>query len=416
MTSELPPEIEVIPTTRGTRYVLPCRDLGMLRYVGWGLFLLGLVLIIGPIGAAVPTVVDWIQQGKVDVSQLFSAAFALPALFFGVAAFSWGRKLLFGRNEIYIEDDEIVALGKPGRVGKKRRLYVDEVRHLAVDSGKDLPLPTSFKSLAALTAVTAGERPMLLAWGYNEDLLAALAYRLADEIDHLVEGGDAVEVMFDTMSVKARQRIEKLTGQDGKIVVPEFVTDDGAAAVVAPEPIPPQPRKSTALLTDTRESLTIELPPRGVWRGSKGLIIMAVFWNGFMVIFTPPWFTSGGINGWGMAPLALFLLLFWAIGLLLLFIAINAGRRRAIIDVVGGSLLITRKSLLGLKQQDWPVSDLEAVRVGPSGTEVNGKAVMNLHVTERNGQTTKMFSERDDEELEWIAALVRARLRRDLGR
>ena len=108
---------------------------------------------------------------------------------------------------------------------------------------------------------------------------------------------------------------------------------------------------------------------------------------------------------------AAFCAAFWAIGIGLFVAALNMAKRQAIVDVVGDSLLINRKSLFGFKQDEWTRDDLVNVKVGPSGMEVNDVPVLALVISPRGASNMTLFSSRDDDELRWLAW----ELRRALG-
>lgn len=87
----------------------------------------------------------------------------------------------------------------------------------------------------------------------------------------------------------------------------------GQVDASAPEtPLPPKSRLE--VVDHSADRLVVHIPPGS--DGAKGLGCMALFWNGFMCLFTPPWFFA---IGQGQGPPLLFiipfLLLFWTIGL-----------------------------------------------------------------------------------------------------
>ncbi len=53
---------------------------------------------------------------------------------------------------------------------------------------------------------------------------------------------------------------------------------------------------------------------------------------------------------------------------------------------------------------------MAAIHVGRTGMEVNNRPVMNLHVHTKDGRKVGMFTQRDDEEIRWIASLLRTTL------
>lgn len=101
-----------------------------------------------------------------------------------------------------------------------------------------------------------------------------------------------------------------------------------------------------------------------------------------------------------------FLALFWAVGVGLLLASINMGRRRAIIDVVGGTLLISQPSPFGTLQREWSAEQIDRVVTGPSNMKVNNVPVIELQVHPRTGKKFGCLSQVNDAELHWLAAEI----------
>jgi len=164
------------------------------------------------------------------------------------------------------------------------------------------------------------------------------------------------------------------------------------------------------------DGLTIQIPPAGLWRGSQGLFVIALLWNGIIAVIS---FVLLGILLGGADKNAdkvvwvfpLFLSIFWAVGIGLLLGALNMGRRKAAIAVTGGTLMVIQTGLFGSKQRDWPPGDVEAVRAGPSGMTVNDKAVLELQIVDGGAQRFGLLAGRTDAELAWLASELRSVLR-----
>jgi len=109
-------------------------------------------------------------------------------------------------------------------------------------------------------------------------------------------------------------------------------------------------------------------------------------------------------------PFLLGTVIFGSIGVGMFFFAWRSGRRRALIDVVGTDLLVTEQSTGRAKSQSWTRDEIARVVVGKSGMEVNDVPVMELQVWPVNGKKVGLFRERDDAELRWMAAEIRAAL------
>jgi hypothetical protein len=145
-------------------------------------------------------------------------------------------------------------------------------------------------------------------------------------------------------------------------------------------------------------------------------LFFSVIWNGFVGVFVIVLVLtiSGAIEGdadtnpWFML---LFLTPFAAVGLATLVAAINIGRRHADIATACDSLLVVHHSIFRKQVRQWAVDQLEKICVGPSGVEVDDVPLMELQIQPRAGRKYGLLSERQDDELEWIAA----ELNRSLG-
>lgn len=172
----------------------------------------------------------------------------------------------------------------------------------------------------------------------------------------------------------------------------------------------PQPPGSTVRLEIRPGEMTIEIPPAGLVHGTRGLFFFAMLWCGFMVVFSAIWIPAWlfGSTDWFVA---FFVLPFWAVGVGLLLGAINMGRRHTIIDIVGDALLITRKGIFGVKQDETIAEDIERIHVGPSGMAINNTPINHLRIERRSAAVIGLLTERQDAELRWIAYELRQALR-----
>jgi hypothetical protein len=76
----------------------------------------------------------------------------------------------------------------------------------------------------------------------------------------------------------------------------------------------------------------------------------------------------------------------------------------------GRALLISQRSYFGVKQRGWQREELRTITCGPSGMEVNEQPVMELQITPASGGTESFFTGRDEDELRWLARLLRESL------
>jgi hypothetical protein len=179
-----------------------------------------------------------------------------------------------------------------------------------------------------------------------------------------------------------------------------------------------KPAGSAITIERFADGVTIQVPPAGLWRGSHGLFAFALIW---LAITAPICVCVGGgiIAGADNAQgneaiiwlLPLMMALFPLVGIGLLLAAINMGRRKAALAVTGGSLMVLQTGLFGSKQREWPPGEVEAIRAGPSGMTVNEKPVLELQIYDGGAEKFGVLAGRTNEELEWMAAELRAVLK-----
>lgn len=406
------------PDTAGQALTLPRR-----RY-GKGAFALLLLTAFGLVFAGLPGYFltadardTFNQHGTLPWTSLLPALFALPFVAIGLALALGPWLALLVRTTIRLVGDELLVRDHLGPFGWTRRRAINDLHGFKIDVGSsstnDGPAKP-MKNFATLTADCGeGAMPFVIAAGYPRALVNELANTLADKLQTHGRLGPERELTVT----------ESISGIDDDI-------DDPSATADAPEVIPPQPDTSTIMVKEHAAGVSYYLPPRGVWKGSRGLMFFAVLWNGFITVFIaitlisgkqPTYESSGQPVPWYIV--ALLMGLFVAIGAALLLGALHAGKRRAILDIsrtpVGPALLIARESIFGKKTTDLPPGHVTAIDVGPSGTKVNDQPVYHLKISlSQEAQATHpkrknplgLFAERDDEELRWLAA----RLRHDL--
>jgi hypothetical protein len=177
------------------------------------------------------------------------------------------------------------------------------------------------------------------------------------------------------------------------------------------EPALTQPASSRIDVDKFEGGLTVRVPPAGLWKGTSGLFFFALLWNGFMTIFTTIMSLAilqgdgGDFDDSPWLP-ALFLGLFWAVGLGLLLGALNMGRRRAMFAVAAGNLLVMQLGLFGTKRREWPLEEVRDIRLGPSGMKVNDRDVLQLQIATLS-ENLGLLTGRDEAELEWLTGELR---------
>jgi hypothetical protein len=175
-----------------------------------------------------------------------------------------------------------------------------------------------------------------------------------------------------------------------------------------------QPLASTAQVEERGDQLIIALPARGlVGVTGAAAFLWCTVWNLIVVVFTVLWVPAvirGQIQGPGGNPPALlaclFLVPFWLVGIISLLVMLNHGRRRAIIIVDSDHLWCEETTLFRVKRREWRRDQLASVKAAsPSGDAFGRK--MELCLTPRQGDPTRLLSWRNQKEVRWLAGLIR---------
>lgn len=172
---------------------------------------------------------------------------------------------------------------------------------------------------------------------------------------------------------------------------------------------------SAIKVTRLDDGVIIEVPPAGVWKGSGGLIWDAVVWNVLLAFCT-------GLAVWGLVRIGklpsislplLFMLLFWLIGMGMLAHSIIMGRRSAVLVVSNGWLMATQTGPFGSRTKEWPLGDVQGIRVRLSLVSRAGKPsswIQELQIFDGNRRKFGLLVGRNGRELEWIAFQLREAL------
>jgi hypothetical protein len=179
-------------------------------------------------------------------------------------------------------------------------------------------------------------------------------------------------------------------------------------------PAPAQPVGSDIVLKRFDDGISIRVPPAGLWHGSRGLFAFSVVWNALILIITVGMLAAYFAVGMPAADLWVMVLVpsvLWTVGISLMLVGVNMGRREAGLAVAGGTLMVMQTGLFGTKQREWPLDRVASVGVGPSGITVNNVPVLQLQILDKSGSKLGLLAGRSDEELHWLARELRAAVR-----
>jgi len=413
------------PIAGGVRYVLPRRVLGKARYAGLALAGMGLFTTLFMclwMGLPIAGGVDLLRDGEwfgllligFGLIGLFGLIPGLGMLIAGLAVFTNKTTPL-----VEVRDGKLIAIEKFGPIKWKRKRPMDKVRRLTIIEGlsskrkhrsDDQPEPIELFTddgesgeLLTIEATGDGIKPLKLAPGYPAEILRPLADALAEKVN---AAGPAK--LFERHEAPTIKVVEAQSEP-----VSEPADRD---RIVAAD----QPGDSKVVMDRHADGVTLNLPPTGIWKSAGGLFSFGLIWTLFCVVifggmlatmvFGEGEFESDLPGIWGPIAVVAFALVFFAVGIGMLLAGWNMGKRRAVLDVVGNTLLFSEVAPLKTRQMEWAADDLRSVAMGPSGIESNDKPIMCLLIEPMRGKAVKLMTGRSEAELAWLAALLRVEL------
>ncbi len=400
--------------TDGVRFVLPRRELGKVCRWGWaicGVAGFGMLFMLG--WMAVPFTAGVAIIGKLPIMGL--AAFGFSAL--GLAgllpmlklfALGWAvvRDATF--TEVVLRDRWLTCYERFWMLKYTRRCRTP-VEDLQTFSLQPAQLSSAEADSGPPIITLGGCAEMLVVrWGNGKQQQFTIAAPYPREI-------------LQKLMVDLRTHLRHVTiaipqdaGARSRTLADEPTERSERAAQDFPDEIT-QPPGSDVTVERRDDGITLTVPPAGVVRGSKGLFVFALFWNGLIglcvVLLTLA--ASGILDAPRLTPWVglLFLLPFMAVGAGTLLGAINMGIRTTAIATSGGQLFVARTGLLGKKTQQWCLGELLRIQIGSSGMAVNDQPIQELQIHGTRGKFG-MLSERPEMELYWIATELNQSLRR----
>lgn len=426
----LPAEIEVINAGDSTRVVLPWRARTAPAWVG--LFPIGFGLIFAGFAvfwflealemfpAAAPPVFEGGPEAPGPEARdvpagpapgfnwwnIFPAMFGLPFLIAGLFPIFAGILLFFrNRAEIVISPRELVAVERAGPLRFSRKRSLGSITGIRVGrsavSSKGAPVLPAYGLFAdgapggAGTGKTAALR---LAQRYPLEMIAPLAHYLVEEIQrHRALGALTVE---------------GTAGGSPSLGVTMDPDPEPAAADVPPameEPLPEQPAESKITLLRTGESLTFMVPATGFRSPTPFFFVMfSLFWNG-ITFCVGAGFVVALISEPSLENLLAlgFISIFVAVGVGMALAAVQTARRKAVLLATRESLVFTQTGPIRSMEHHWAPGEIRRIRVGNSGTKVNNRPLQQLQVFGKDAHEG-LLTGREPEELEWMAAQLRA--------
>jgi hypothetical protein len=435
--NDWPPEIEIEEEQPDcVRYHLPVRNLGRLRTYAWIVVAVLAAISFLSIAPQLP----FIRPGQAWHPLGFIVALVVACLF-GVPAY-YLLLYLLSNCEIEIRDGELIAIERAGLFWRRRRWPLAQLKRLQVmglagssagatsqrteaeaivaqyQSGRSrrrlgtgepgsesnrlvaVAEASLTRNLNALTGVLDSNKRFILAAGYPREWLT----RLGDEIS-----------ARSNVAVEAPNR-EKLENAPPILGLQSIVAQAEEDVRLAAEPdFFEQPVGSEVEVDSFDGGVTLRVPPAGV-KGKVGLIRFSILWfvviGGFTAIFAAANIRQAGFGAALFGAVAV-MSLFWLAGAGMLLVGWNMARRESAVAVVDGKLLVMQTGLRRAKRREWPLSEIQSIRVGPSDMEVNDIPVPELQMHGGKAKLFGMLAGRDARELTWMATVLRQAMRQE---
>jgi hypothetical protein len=188
---------------------------------------------------------------------------------------------------------------------------------------------------------------------------------------------------------------------------------DSAAAIGSGDrsSLPTLPDKSRIEIVEaSAERLVLHVPPGGEQTGGIGCFALA--WNGFMCVFTPPWFFAmKGGNGPPLYFIVPFLMVFWGVGLGMAFAWLRMKKLRTYV-LIEPDRVVLQKDFLGRKStQETPLTEGSRASLVES-YQVNDRSVYAVTVRGQD-RTVKFGTQLSEPEKAWLVEAINGFLTTD---
>ena len=377
----LPREIRTEYGPEMSRFDLPMRPIGALRFIG----LVPMIFTIGfawmPGGQMLRSLRQ-IISGSGSGFEWFMVVFLSVFVIAAMMPFGLGLFILIGRTRVVVGKDRIVTTEIAGPVRWSRRWKFEEMERMEIGGATtaDGKTPGFIGALCGVTVILKNGRKTPVVVGYPRDMLQPLVAEISSLIQRR---GKTVPVAespplpaIESQAITTEQRMEKPAGS----AIEFSATSWGAEFMV---------------------------PSRGLFKESYGLVGFGAVWCVMVGVIGSFVFGKQGL-GEGLLVIPIF----FAIGFGMLLIGIHLGTRRWTLRADHSQLQVTLKSALRTREWHWAAGDVAEVRVGDSGTRVNERTLEQLQIHPRSGaRKTGLLTGRTHEELAWVATTLREALR-----
>lgn len=364
---DLPTDVLVHELPEGWRFVLPRRRLGRLRWTGFVLLAFGLVLTIFNAVLTAGFGLGFGVLGTLLLIPYWGVTLGLMVL---------GLPLIAGRSEIELRATQLRTIERCGFLQWSWKGPVESVIQIKVVT---LPVSAGPLSQIGMALVDFGdERSLVLALGYHEDLLRPLAHDLANRVRSLGGYVDAVG-MRDATKVTVRT-------------------------------VSRQPFAARFTLERHDNGVTITVPRPGFRGRAKWALLPGLVWCLMIGSFTGIAVSTAGDAPWVTQMMIIAIICFhWLLAICFLVLALDIAFSRAGVAVLDDQLMILQKGLFGSTRRKYYRDDIASIGVGLCDGQ-RGNPVLELQIHLSNGRAFGLGHGHSEEELHWIATLLRTAL------
>jgi hypothetical protein len=373
------PNVRVETAGNDAVYRLPSRPLGKMRWLG----LVPMIFSFGWLYFTLPFLSKAVHDttdARQKIFHDFALAFFLIWAVFSLGPAAAGLKFMIGRFSLRWRAGHLSVKNSLGPFGWWHRVN-GRIRQFTLN--KDITpgrnnareliadLANSSANLAALQVEFEDRPRLIILSGYPAEMLMAVASDLSGRMGLSPRGVQIVEDRID---------------------------DDPAPPV---DQVPEKPSGSKISVQHGSASVALEIPARGLWKGSFGLFPFGCAWCGFMGVFTAVYVRSE--TGKGDLPWP-FICVFWLIGIGFMLGGFTLGKLKTKLQAGSSGVTVIRTNPFGEKRREFPRTEIASIATGPSGVEVNNKPLTELQIKTLHGKKFGLLAGRDVKELAWIAA------------
>ena len=248
-----------------------------------------------------------------------------------------------------------------------------------------------------LVAETENNDEYLVAVAYPRELLLELAHDLAPRLNSQATV-IAPKISRDRTPLTGRETIGAI-----EIIDDELLADhqpDDVADIVA------RPTDSTLTIEHHDNGITLDVPPVG-FKANLSLVIFTIVWMGFIGFA----FISLLIgNQPDRLQMMLFLVPFFAVGVLLSLVTIHMSRTKTTFATADDLLFVKSQSPIRTRQKEWSRDRIHSINLNKSNMQSSDQPIMELQIHAVGEQQFACLSQLDNSELQWIASELRQSL------